>query len=238
MSTINLLFKKQYDINESIKVRIPTVGEVVDNEDDYYNIVYSITGMPIDFMVQLDDVGIDYTQITAFDLFMILFEGIKEKDTSLIFGDLDLSKFEPTIDTESKKVFLYDRENDIIIDNFVHNKIACVLRKIHHLKKNIRKPGNEETKKYMLERARQKMKRNKNRSQESQLEPLIVALVNTEQFKYDYEGTRELSIYQFNESVAQIIHKDNYENLMHGIYAGTVNAKEIKQSELNWLTHE
>lgn len=82
------------------------------------------------------------------------------------------------------------------------------------------------------------MRRNKNKTQESQLEPLIIALVNTEQYKYDFEGTRELSIYQFNESIRQIIHKVDYDNRMYGIYAGTVNAKELSQKELNWLAHD
>ena len=82
------------------------------------------------------------------------------------------------------------------------------------------------------------MRRNRNRKQESQLEPLIIAMVNAEQYKYDFEGTRELSIYQFNESVRQIIKKVDYDNRMYGIYAGTINAKELSQDDLNWLTHK
>ena len=90
----------------------------------------------------------------------------------------------------------------------------------------------------MLERARKKMQRNKTRSTDSQLEQLIVALVNTEEFKYDYESTRNLSIYQFNESVRQIIHKVDYNNRMHGVYAGTVDPKGFSHDELNWLIHK
>ena len=58
------------------------------------------------------------------------------------------------------------------------------------------------------------------------------------QYKYDFEGTRELSIYQFNESVRQIIKKVDYDNKMFGIYTGNINAKEIPQDELNWLIHK
>ena len=49
---------------------------------------------------------------------------------------------------------------------------------------------------------------------------------------------RELSIYQFNESVRQIIKKIDYDNKMHGIYAGTVSAKDLSQDDWNWLTHK
>lgn len=55
MGTINLLYKNEYAINDKIHIIIPTVGEILDNEDDYYTIVSILTAMPIDFMVQLDD---------------------------------------------------------------------------------------------------------------------------------------------------------------------------------------
>jgi len=238
MATLNLLYKKEYPVNDAIKIVIPTVGEIIDNEDDYYNLVTALTAMPIDLMVQLDDAGIDFTQIGEYDLFLILFAGIQMLDTHLIFGDLDLTKFELKPSPQNGKPILYDKVNDITIDKAIQSKIAGILRKIHHMQKNHRKPANKEAKAYMLERARIKMQRNKNRKMDSQLESLIVAMVNTEQYKYDFEGTRELSIYQFNECVQQIIHKEDYEHIMSGVYSGTVNAKELSQDSLNWLVHK
>lgn len=89
MATRNLLYKRSYAINDSIKIVIPTVGEVIDCEEDYYNIVSVLTAMPIDMMVQLDDAGVDFTSITDYDLFLLMFPGIRKQDTKLIFGDLD-----------------------------------------------------------------------------------------------------------------------------------------------------
>lgn len=238
MSTLNLLYKKQYEINDSIKIVIPSVGDIIDNEDNYYSIITVLTAMPIDLMVPLDDAGIDYTEINEYDLFLLMSAGLKAQDTHLVFGDLDLTKFEISVNQQNGKIVLYDAEDDIAIDRATHARIAGVLRKIHHLEKNRRKPANKEAKEYMLKRAREKMRRNRNRKQESQLEPLIIAMVNAEQYKYDFEGTRELSIYQFNESVRQIIKKVDYDNRMYGIYAGTINAKELSQDDLNWLTHK
>lgn len=238
MSTLNLLYQRQYAINDSIKIVIPTVGEVIDNEDEYYNLISLLTAMPVDLLVRLDEVGIDFTEINEYELFILLFEGMKNQDTHLVFGDLDLSKFEIMVNQQNGNVVLRDEENDITIDRAIHGQIAGVLRKIHHLEKNRRKPANEEAKKYMLERARAKAKRNKNRKQDSQLEGLIIAMVNTEQYKYDFERTRELTIYQFNESVRQIIKKVDYDNRMHGVYAGTISAKDMSPDDLNWLTHK
>lgn len=238
MSTLNLLYQRQYAINDSIKIVIPTVGEVIDNEEEYYSLVSLLTAMPIDLMVRLDEVGIDFTEINEYELFILLFEGMKNQDTHLVFGDLDLSKFEIMVSQQNGNIVLRDEDNDITIDRAVHGQIAGVLRKIHHLEKNRRKPANEEAKKYMMERARAKMRRNKNRKQDSQLEGLIIAMVNTEQYKYDFERTRELTIYQFNECVRQIIKKVDYDNRMHGIYAGTISAKDMSPDDLNWLTHK
>ena len=238
MPTLNLLYKDRYEINDKIKIIIPTVGEIIDDEDNYYSIVNIITAMPIDLMVQLDDAGIDFTEINEFELFVMMSAGLSEMDTSLIFDGLDLSKFTPATSPQNGKLILYNKEDDIVIDRAIHGRIADVLRKIHHLKKNLRKPGNKAAKEYMIERARAKLRRNKNRQQSSQLESFIVALVNTEQYKYDFEGTRNLSIYQFNECLMQIIKKEDYEHRMAGIYAGTIDAKDLSQDDLNWLIHK
>ena len=236
---MNLIYRKGFQISNGINILIPTVGEVIDQEDSYYELVQLLTAMPIDFMVQLDDIGVDFTTITDYDLFLMLFPGISGKDTRLIFGDLDLSRFERCINQETGMEVMYDMEDDILIDRLVQTQIANTLRKIHHLEKNIKKPGNEDAREYLLRRAREKAKRKRKRGgEESQLEQLITAMVNTEQFKYDYEGTKDLSIYQFNESVRQIMKKVDYDNRMYGIYAGTVDPKKLSQDELNWLTHK
>lgn len=238
MSTINLLYQRQYAINDSIGIVIPKVGEILDNEPEYYGIVNILTAMPIDLMVQLDDAGVDFTTINDYDLFLMMFAGLQEQDTHLIFGDLNLKNFHMATSRQNGNVVLRDDINDITIDRAIHGQIAAVLRRIHHLEKNKRKPANPEAKEFLLKRAREKMKRKKNRKQESQLEPLIVAMVNTEQYKYDFEGTRELSIYQFNECVRQVIKKIDYDNRMIGIYTGSISPKDMSQDDLNWLTHK
>ena len=167
-----------------------------------------------------------------------MFNSLKEQDTSLIFGDFDLKPFQPAINPQNGNVILVNKATGVRIDRALHGQIAVALRKIHHLEKDNRKPANGEAREYMIERMRKKRRRRGMRTTDSQLEELIVALVNTEQYHYGFEGTRELSIYQFNESVRQVIKKIDYDNKMHGIYAGTVSAKDLSQDDLNWLTHK
>lgn len=248
MSSINLLYKKEYKINEHIGIYIPTVGEVLGInpdgsatdgvEDNYYSIIYSLTAMPIDMMVFLDDANIDFSQINDYELFLILFPGLKDMDTSLIFHGLDLKKFDYDENKENKMVVLRNTESGAVIDREIHAQIANTLRMLHHLEKDKRKPANKEAMDFMIERARKKMKRSKNKKEPSNLETLICAMVNTEQFKYKYEEVLNLSIYQFNESVKQIIKKVDYDNKMRGVYAGTISAKDLSQDDFNWLTHK
>ena len=214
------------------------MGEILDCEDEYYGMVSMFTAMPIDMMVQLDEIGVDFTTINEWDLFLLFFNTLKKRDTSLLLGDLDLSEFKIAFNGKNKTAFIANKKTGVKIDRAIHGQIASTLRKIHHLEKNIRKPANGDAKEYMIRRAKEKMMRQKKRMSDSQLEGLIVALVNTEQFHYGFEGTRELSIYQFNESVRQVIKKIDYDNKMHGIYAGTVSAKDLSQDDLNWLSHK
>lgn len=238
MPTQNLLYKKDLAINDYIRVRIPSVGEILEREDDYYGLVSMFTAMPIDMMVQLDDIGIDFSSINEYDLFVLLFGIIKERDTSLILGNLDLKTFDPAIDKKNGNIVFVSKETEAKIDRAIHGRIADILRKVNHIDKNIRQPANGDAKEYMIRRAREKMRRQKNRVNSSYLESLIIAMVNTEQFRYGFEEVRALSIYQFNESVRQIIQKIDYDNIMHGIYAGTVDVKNINQSDLNWIIHK
>lgn len=238
MATRNFLYKSEIVINDFVSIKIPTVGEILECEDAYYNLVQLLTAMPIDLMVLLDDAGIDFSTINDYDLFILMFNAIKQCDTKLIFGDLDLSPFELAVDEETGRAVMLDPNTERKFDRALQVNIAETLRKIHHMEKNNHKPGNEEARKYMIERARKKMKRNRRRKHDSQLEDLIVAMVNTEQYKYDFAGTLELSIYQFNESVRQITHKINYSNIMFGVYSGSIDPKTISQDNLNWLIHK
>ena len=237
MNGESILFKNSCRINDKIEIIIPTVGEILENEADYYGMVSALTAMPIDMMVQLADAGIDFTQINEYQLFQILFMGLQNQDTSMIFGDLDLSKFEPATNPQNGEFVFYDPENDIIIDESIQNLIATSIRKIHHLTKNNRKPGNEAAKDYLIDKERKRLRRRKNKAYESQLEPLIVAMVNSEPYKFDFEGTKSLTIYQFNECVRQVIRKSDWNNRMYGIYSGSISPKDLNQDELTWIGH-
>ena len=239
MPLLKLLYSDRIQVDEKISIMIPTVGQILDNEESYYSIVSMLTAMPIDYMVLLDDMGLDFSVMTEYELFLHLFPYIQtlKDEAKLVFGDLDLSKFRLAQNSENGSVVFVDTENDIVIDKRVKMKIASALRKIHGMKKDIRKPANKEAKDYMLDIARKRLKRRASIKEASQIESLIVAMVNAEEFKYDFKSVRDLTIYQFNESVRQVIKRVDYDNRMYGVYTGTIKIKDMSKDDLNWLVH-
>ena len=157
-------------------------------------------------------------------------------DTSLVFGDLDLSKFKTVINNQNGNLVLHDEENDITIDRAIHGQICACLRKILNIPKTEKTPGNEEARVYMLEKARKKLRRKKRQKQpDSQIEDLIIALVNTAEFPYNYMSVRDISIYQFYASLKQVTHKVKFDKTMIGVYAGTVQFDKLDMDERSWI---
>lgn len=233
----SILYQTEHKINDYITIRIPTLREIIDDEDDYYSSVAMIVSTPYDMMVQLDSINIDFTSITDWDLFCLLFNELKQKDLSLIFGNLQLKDFETAVNQQNGNVVLINRQTGAVIDRAIHGQICNFLRTLLGIEKNTKRPANDEAKKYMIERARKRLNRRKKKSEQSQLEDFIVALVNTSEFSYDYNSVLDLTIYQFNASLRQIVKKVKFDNLMIGCYAGTINVKELDQKELNWISN-
>lgn len=229
------LYARNIEISKSVKLLVPTIGQILDNEEAYYQAICMIVATPYDMMVQLDDAGVDFTKIDEYELFLFLFDGLKDMDTSLIFGDLDISKMRVCISEGTGEIVLRDEEQDITIDRVGHRKLCDSIRSILHMEKNNKTPGNEEAKRYLLDRERRRQKRAKKKERTSQLENYIIALVNTEQFPYNYETVRDITIYQFYASLNQIAHKIKYDNTMVGYYAGTIKFDDLSPADKTWI---
>lgn len=235
----SLLNSRSINILPNLTIRIPTVGEILEDEQNYYSIVSTLTASPFQYMVQLDDMGIDYTDITDYELFKILFPLLAKTDLSIIFGDLDTSDFNIYLDKQDNTQVIYSPSNDIIIDELVYNDLSESIRKFNLFEKVKSKPGNETAKKYLLQKERKKQKKNKNKPYEPYLEKLVIALVNTSEFPYNYDSCMDLSIYRFNQSFKQIQQKISFDNTMIGVYAGTVDTSKMTNRDcLSWISNK
>jgi len=237
----NLLKVRNYKVNDKISVHVPTVDEIFDFGDQkYYSIVQTLVATPFDLMVELDDIGIDYETISDYQLFILMMESIavNEDDTSILFGDLNLKGFQEAVNPQNGEKVLWSKDNDIVIDQMIALEICNAIRKIHFWEAPIGRAGNAEAKRYLIERNRKKKKRLAKKPYKSFLESMIISLVNTEEFPYNYETVMELSVYKLNASWRQIQKKKHWEQTMNGVYFGTVDTTKINLEKINWLSPE
>lgn len=234
-----LLRGSDYVINEHITIHHPTLAEIYDwGEREYFRTVTTICSTPADLKVQLDDLDIDYTKISDFQLFMLLSKELQPEHTRILFGDLDFTQFTTAQNPANEEIVLCDFQHDILIDRLLYTMITDYLRCVHSLTKNEQKPGNEITRKVMIQEERLEQERHQDQGYSSVLAPTISALVNCAEFKYDYDSVWQLPYYALMDAVKRIQAIKSHHHLMGGIYAGMVDTKKLSKSEkesLDWL---
>ena len=243
---MGLLYTDSYRINDDFSVYIPTIDEILSCQDEYYRLLSVFISTPFDLMVQLDDIGIDFTEITKYQLFVMLFRGVLEdyqaggaRALDLILKGYDFNHLYPAVDLNTQSYVFVDDQRRVVLNERLYLQIRSALCYLHDIDKKDKRPGNQEGKKYLLERARIKQERARRKHNlNTELEDLIVALVNCRDFKYDFDSVRSLSLYKFNRSLQQILKRVNYDQIMQGYYAGNLDIKKISQESLNWLSSQ
>ncbi len=231
-----------YSVNDVISIRQPTLKEIREyGEKKYFHMVHSLCSVGADLKWQLDDIGIDYSKITDFELFYTVLAGrFRKEDTGILFGDtLDFSQMKlihnHDID-ENVMVQFLGTGGRIIIDRFVYSSIVNILRKMHRIKRNDELPGNEATRQILIEDARDEYEENKNKPVKSWLQPLVSTMVNSEGFKRDDITVFDMKIGAFMDSVARVSKIKNAELLLQSGYSGFgIDLKKIDRETLNYM---
>lgn len=232
----SFIYHNSLKISEGLVFHIPTVGEIIEyGERNYYNSAFILSAMPYDLMVQLHDAGIDFTTINDYDLFLSLFPHQSDDAFSLFLPGIVPSEFIYRRSTVTDEIELYNPKTDVVINRVAQGIIADLVRDINYFEKHINKPANRDAYEYMIKKARKRLKRAERNKNKLQLEQLILAMVNTPEFKYNFETVRNLTIYAFNASVRQIVSRINYDHVMNGVYAGTVDYEKINKDSLDWI---
>lgn len=238
MDKMGLLAGSPYVINSHITVYHPTLGDIRNyGEHEYWQLVSMLTSTSYDVRFQLDDMGFDYEDIDDFTVFCMMARLYSPEDTRIVFGDLDLTQLSPVFDGED--AMLENADGTIRIDRIIYELIVKQLRDINGLKRNYKTAGNKKAREFHMKEERRWLeeaaKRNAGKEPESTLTPLISALVNNGDFKYDYNTVWQLPIYAFMDAARRISKIMNYRNVMFGIYSGNVDSKKIPKSQLNWM---
>ena len=231
---LQLYFGDDYVINDYIKITQPLIGEVVDyGEAQYFSMVHTLTAIPSDMKSQLWDLGLDWTEMDDFELFMMLVQTLTPDKTSILFGDLDFSKLKPFKNNQNGDIVLADKETGIIIDKMIYLRIMSYLRKLHNITPKVEKAANKMTKKVLIEEDRQKILHAKDKPFKSYLLPLISAIKVKQGYTKDY--VRNMGLYEFFDDIARAQVINSADHLLSGAYSGMMDLKKVNKQEFNWM---
>lgn len=229
-----LYFGDPYQINDYITITLPTIGELVKyGERQYFSIIQTLTAIPSEMKSQLWDMGLDWTQLENFQLFMMLAPTLSKDQTSIIFGDLDFTAMRPFENRINDTVVLANPETGVVIDELAYGKIQSYLCSAHNLTKKVEKAANEFTKKFMIDEDRQKIEYSKKQPYKSSLKNLISAVKCRQGYTLDY--IRNMGIVEFFDDISRLQIIVQSDALLQGSYSGMVDTKKIPQKNFDWF---
>ena len=231
---------EDFIVSKYITIHQPTLNEIADyGEHEYYAMIQYLTATPQSMKFQLWDIGIDYTKITPYELFYnTLYKEYPQEKTSIIFSDLDFTKFQISQRKDNGAICLYQiiADTEVIIDEFTYNLIMDYLRQVHNIYKDEKMPANEATKLILIEDDREEYKKNKNKEYCSQLKNLVSSMINCEGFKYNHSQVWDMKINAFMDSVKRISKLKNADLLLQSGYSGFgIDLKAVDKKQLDWL---
>ena len=230
---LSLYFGEPYVVNEYITIRLPKIGEVVKyGERQYYSMIQTITAIPSDMKSQLFDMGLDWTQVEDFQLFMMLAPTLPKDKTYILFGDLDFQAMRPFQNKQNGAVVLFNPQTNAVIDELAYGKMHAYLCSAHNLTKKVEKAANEFTKKFMIEEDRQKIAYNQKQPYKSFLRPLISAVKCRMGYTLDY--VKNMGLYEFMDDLNRLQVIVNADALLQGSYSGMVDTSKIPKKNFDW----
>lgn len=215
---ISLLGRKTYKVTDKVTINIPTVGmtrgENTEEENDFWSEVNLFVITPDDMLIDLDKLGVDFTQMSDYSLFVFLYsiqceDKRKKTVNDLLFADFNLWQLELK-QTESGYVFT-DDNGEVVIDEEIYNKLSELIAYItgHEKPKRLKFAGENTRKSWVRKEKRKreirlkKEKKKKNNSGGA-LDGIILRLVCNANFPYNFETINNVTLFDLIYSLKQI----------------------------------
>lgn len=224
----------------NLVVNQPTIGDVIRfGEKEFYqtlNIFICNTTM---YRLPLWEKGIDWNTMSDFELFCILYQGIDNNASQIIFPDLDFQKFEKRtrVNEDKKETVLFNEESNILIDQHAHNCFSQYLRNVFNIFPEEKITKSQTMKSWYIEKDRRQMKNNelKDDKDSYSIQPVISACINHPGFKYKLHELYDIGVYEFYDSVKRLQVYESSTALMKGMYSGFVDGKKIDTNSINFM---
>ena len=233
IDSLGLYFGDPYVINENISVLQPTIGDIAQyGERKYFSVVHTITAIPSDMKSQLWDLGIDWEEISDFELFMMLAPTLDVETTRIILGNVDLSKLKPYKNNQNDQIVLADRETGLVIDMLIYERIVNYLRKVHGLKKKVEHAGNKYTKRILIDEDRKQIEINKNKPYKSFLTPLVSSVKCRMGYTMDY--VKNMGLFEFFDDLSRLGVIVQADAAINGQFSGFCDTSKMPKEIFDW----
>lgn len=239
---LQMYFGEKYTVSEGIVISQPTVGDIMKFGEKKFNQVLSpFVTNPTSLRLPLWQQGIDWTAITDYELFyrLILQSNLTPAETSMLFGELDFSKFnlfkrqKKEGEVEVEDVVLVNAEQSVLIDEDVYTHMCSYLRTMFNIFPKVEKAKGKTTKQWMIE---EDIARSNEPTQEgSSMLSMISFCLNHPGFKYKKDELRELGIVEFYDSVRRLLIYESTSALTKGVYSGFVDTSQIDKKEFDFM---
>ena len=232
-----LLCADPIPVCEGITLYQPTLRQIKDyGEAKFFSIFWTFCSSPWDMPSQLDDMGINFMEISEWELFRSIAVGLSAQQTRPIFGELDFSKMQTMVRKQDgvEDIVLYDAETGLIIGEAEYKMFIPYVRDMIGFEHSGKKAGNECTRKLLIMDDRKQRKRNAKKPYESALFNGIISMVNTEECKYDYNTIFDLTLFQYTKSFIQIQGKKSACALLQGSMSGFCDTSKIPKIDFQW----
>lgn len=235
VDALYLYFGDDYVINDQIKLKQPTIGDVVNyGEAQYFSMIHTLVAIPSDVKSLLwDQMQLDWTTVKDFDLFCMFSQTMTPDKTGIILGDLDLSKMRPFRSKVNDEIVLADPETGVLIDQLIYMRMMNYLRKLHGITPKPEKAKGKRAKQAMIDEDRKNREFNKDKPFRSYLLPLISSVKVKQGYTRDY--IRNMGMFEFFDDVARIQAVDSAMHLLNGAYCGMADLSKVDKKLFNWM---
>lgn len=223
-----------YKINDKIYVHFPTVREVLFDigEKDYWTTVFAFVSTSSDLIAELDDKGLDWEEVSDFDLFIMNFLLMSENMIHIFLPTLCIKNFKLIENPDNHEINLYDPIEKITIDRNIFQYISDYIRFVHGLKKNVIKAGNAYTHQDLIDDAhdRKRWAELKPKEQKSQMKAYLSYLVAS--LGYTVDDVMDMRINFFFDLIKRVSAIETAKEIPFMAYTGMVDLKkkEVKKS--------
>lgn len=240
LEKLSLIGRKSYKYNDNIIINIPTLKQVRGDNEEEESLFWSDVNMfiqtPSDMISELDSMGIDFEQMSDYDLFILFFMTKKENDklhNSILFQNF--SFWDLDLQDENSRIVLQDKDNNTIIDETIYNDISKIISMLTGHKKTPKKKfGNAFAKKKRIEhdyKQKEKIKSD-NEKGSNVLDGIILRLVCNANFPYNFETIQDVTIYDLIFSLKQIDKDIEVTDLMQTRLVGN-DLSKVSQEQLS-----